>query len=588
MARLVVGLVFLVAVCPWFPGTNVAHAATSAAELGGLELTAPVRHHLWRVQESWQSWTKAFLASDRATADAELEQLRTLAQHLGMSRLPDLSAAAAAYAIQMAQDGDAERATWALETSEALDPGRPETAFAQSVVRRTGGDYAGAVSSILRGYILLLGMPLERSLWLNNLLLWVVYSLVLAGAVFVVLLMASRGRSLFYDLSRLYSPPLGSMAADLTTVLVLLWPLVLPSGVVWLGLYWSVLLWAYGSKSERGVLIVLWLLLGIAPSLMTYQQRSAQVALVPASRLVENLASERLYGALFSDLEVLRAVVPDSDIVTEIIADLHRRLGQWDHARAIYTELSQDPDRNSRYAATAYSNIGVYFHRQGEYQNAVNYFRRAAEADPNLAEAYFNLSQAYAQLYDFDQQHAAMAKAKVLAADEVDVWNVAGVTAEDSAVPVDGGLRRVGELRQNLAELWQMRSRSLDMMEIWRRYRALTVAFAAIALALILYVLRKQMGLARSDRLAPREGPIANSRWFDALVPGWASVRKGRGIAAFFGILVPSAILMVSLLRGLGYRMPLATDPGQWLALTFTIGALAVVYLIRAGLAMSS
>jgi tetratricopeptide (TPR) repeat protein len=291
---------------------------------------------------------------------------------------------------------------------------------------------------------------------------------------------------------------------------------------------------------------------------------------------------------MFSDLEVLRSVAPDSDIVTEIIADLHRRLGQWDHARAIYTELSQDPERESRFTATAYANIGVYFHRRGEYENAVNYFRRAAEADPSLAEAFFNLSQAYAQLYDFNQQHEAMAMAKELAGDAVEVWNDADVTAEESAIEVDGGLRRVEELREELAQLWKRRARPLDMLELGRRYRALVVAFAAIALALILHLLRKQMGLARSERLSNRPGGLSENRWVQALVPGLVSIREGRGLLAFLGILLPSAILMISLLRGLGYRVPLATDPGQWLALGFTLVALALVYLLRVGLVISN
>ncbi|MCG8462044.1 MAG: tetratricopeptide repeat protein [Holophagales bacterium] len=564
-----------------------AAAATSATELGGVELTASVRHQLWRVQQSWQSWSRAFLASDRQTADAELEQLRSLADHLGMSRLPDLSNAAAAYAVRMAQERDFSRADWALEAAESLDSGRPEVAFARSHVERANGDYLGAVASVIRGYLLLMQLPLERTLWLESVGLWALYSLVLSGALFVILLMANRGRSLFYDLSRLYSPPLDSLAADLVTVLVLIWPIFLPSGPVWLALYWSVLLWGYGSVSERGALIFLWLLLGVSPVILGYQQRTAQVAMVPASRLVDNLAAGRLYGAIFSDLEVLRSVVPDSDIVTEIVADLHRRLGQWEHARAIYTELSQDPERQVRHTATAYTNIGVYYHRRGEYQNAVNYFKRATEADPTLAEAFFDLSQSYAQLYDFNSHHEAMARAKDLAGDKVDRWNDAEATAEESAIAVDGGLRRVGELRERIEQLWQRPGQPFDIMEAWRRYRALSVALVAIILAVVLRLLRKQLGLGRSENLQLATSGWAENRWLQALVPGLASMEEERGISALIGILIPVGLLSSFLLDSLGYRPPLALDPGQWLVMAFAGAALVLVYLVRLGAALS-
>ena len=298
--------------------------AGPSGDLGGMELTAPVRHQLWRLQQAWQEWSKHFIAGDREKADNEIQQLLSITEHLGMARLPDLSTAAAAFSVKYAREGDFERAYWALTAAEELDFGRPETAFARSTVQRLEGDFFGAVISGMRGYIAVLQMPLERKLWLNNIGLWLLFTLLMSGVVFVCLLMLTQGRKLFYDLSRLYSPPLQPLAANLVTLLLLLWPLFLPSGWVWLVIFWSVLLWAYGTSNQRGTLIALWLLLGLTPVAVSYQQRATQVALVPASRLVDNLAAGRLYGSMFSDLEVLRSVVPDSDVVTEIIADLHR------------------------------------------------------------------------------------------------------------------------------------------------------------------------------------------------------------------------------------------------------------------------
>ncbi|MEM8930441.1 MAG: hypothetical protein AAGE94_04670, partial [Acidobacteriota bacterium] len=195
-------------------------AATTAGDLGGLELTPPVRRSLYRLQQAWLDWTKAFAAGDRAAADTSVEEMLGVTRHLGMSYLPDLSNAAAAFAIRAARDGDFERAEWALETARALDAKRPETAFARAAVQRLDGDYLGAVASTIGGYVMVLQTPFGRKLLLNNAALWAVYTLILAGAIFVILAMALRGRRLFYDLARLYSPPLQRLGADALTVLI--------------------------------------------------------------------------------------------------------------------------------------------------------------------------------------------------------------------------------------------------------------------------------------------------------------------------------------------------------------------------------
>ncbi|MEM8930822.1 MAG: tetratricopeptide repeat protein, partial [Acidobacteriota bacterium] len=373
------------------------------------------------------------------------------------------------------------------------------------------------------------------------------------------------------------------------TVLILIWPIVLPSGLLWLALYWSILLWGYGSSSERGVLIGLWLLLGLIPGVLSLQQRSAQIALVPASRLVDNLAEERLYGSLFSDLEVLRSLVPDSDTVTEIVADLHRRLGQWEYARAIYTELSQDPERPRADTAAAFSNIGVYFYRRGEYETAVNYFARSIDADPSFAEGYFNLSRGHGQLYEFNEQHEAMARAKALAGAAADEWNdaVAALAVEESSLPVDGGLRRVGELRTQIDDLWRRRDTATESwQDLLRRWQSLGVALVALIFAIMMHRLRGQMGHL-SDRLPAAEHPVLDNRWVRLALPGLDSLRDGRGLRAFIAILLPVGLIMASFVRGLGYRTPLAMDPGHWLATAFAVIALVILYLVRAGVSLT-
>ena len=569
-------LVSAVILMPWLDA-----AAQESGGESGFELTSPVRQQLRLLTESWRSWTRAYYQSDEEAAGAALEQLRSITERLGMSSLPDLSNAASAFAVAAAREGDFDRARWSLEAARSLDPIRPETHFAATTVKRLAGDYTGTVSSGLQGYVSLFRLPIERGIWIQNAGLWLLYTLIVSGGLFVALQMGTKGGALLYDLARFLSPPMALSAADVLTVAALLWPLLLPSGVLWLAIYWSVLLWGYGSLSEKLVFIVLWLSLGITPLLLSYQQREVQLTLSPPARAVDHLAAGRLYGSLFSDLGVLRTLLPEHPVTRELMADLHRRFGQWEHARSMYTAMLERTGASGPDAAAARNNLGVYHYRKKDYGTAVNYFRAATSEDPSLAEAFFNLAQAYSQLYKFSDSNMAMAQAKELDRARVNSWERAEVAVEESAVGVDGGIQRAGQLSQELRSIWFGRQESSSAADLWRRQFSLSVVAGILLLAVTLHLVRSQLGY-RSALLESRSLlPAHVDPWVRALVPGLESARAERGVAAFLAILVPVALLMVTMVRALGYRAPLAFDPGSGAASIIAFGGLALLFLVR-------
>lgn len=537
--------------------------ADLAGELSGLELTPQVRWQMRQLNEAWQKWTQSFEKGSGQEA-AYLEQILEKTRQLGMKRLPDLATAAAAYAVKSARAGDFDSAERALAAARRLDDSRPDIPFASAELARARGAYGEFVKSTIAGYGLKLRSPLERTLMAQNASLALLYILLIAGALFVGVLMIIEGGALFYDLARLLSPPLERKTADIVTILLLAWPIILPSGWLWLLLLWSVLLWAYAAKSERVVLVLVWILLGISPIILGQQQRAVQVALAPPTRLLENLANDRLYGALFTDAEALVTMVPDHPAVTEILADIHRRMGQWDYARAIYTNLTQDPEQNDLARAASYNNLGVYYHRRKEYETAISYFRRATEVDQRTTEAFFNMGQSYSQLYDFNNSHSAMGRAKAVDNARVEELNQQIKGAADAAeavVAIDGGLRRQADLKKRLAGLWRPSlAEQPSLIDLWRRNLALTVSLFAFLLAVTLGHARSQLGF-RSTPLDTTPFFIDN-RWARLLIPGLDACNDDRGLAAFVALLLPVTCVVLMVLSVLGYRSPNAFDPG--------------------------
>jgi tetratricopeptide (TPR) repeat protein len=523
----------------------------SSSQVTGVEMTTSVRRALKQIEEQWLQWT---VQNDRQGADAVVDDLLATARQLGMSRLPDLSVGAVARATQAARQGDFARARWALAAAEKLDPGRPAVAFAQSDIDRLEGKYLGAVTSNFRGYSRLLTAPQERYLWLHDLLLWGLCLLLLSGVLFIAVQMVSKGSNLFEDLVSMFSRRLPRPAAIAATVILLLLPLALPSGLLWLPLFWSALLWAYSSRSERAVLVLLWLLVGAAPILVTAQSREIAVRLSPPGQAMESMLQRRLYGSLFTDLGVLRSLLPESIAVKHFIADVHRMLNQWEMANSLYQQVLEEEPAN----VTAQMNVGAYAFLKGDFGTAIQHFQKVATADPGNAAAQFNLSQAYSESYLFNESRKALAQARQIDDSQVDVW-VRSLSQQRVVTP-SGGLARVPEIRRQLLTTYRLQEGASAGLDLFRRWLSLLVPVVLLLLSLALHMARRPFGF--TEKVEARRSRTGD-RWRRILLPGFGSAEEGEGFKSYAALVLPVGLLMLPLLERLGYRIPWGYDPGN-------------------------
>lgn len=543
-------------------------ASVSSSQVTGVEMTAQVRQTLKQLEEQWLQW---LVQKTPQQAGKALNDLMETARQLGMSRLPDLSAGALARAVEAARQKDFARAHWSLDAAERFDRDRPETAFARAEVEWLQGNPAGAAGSWLNAYTRLFRHPLERFLWFQNLIVWLLALLLVSGGLFVAVQMLARGNALFADLEAFFGRRLPRPAAVALAALALLWPLALPFGPLWLAVYWSLLLWGYGSASERAVLIVLWLLLGASPLLVDMQRRYVAVELSPPAQAMRSLQEHRLYGSLFSDLGVLRSVLPESIAVKHLLADVHRSLNQWELARTLYRQvLEKEPDNTA-----ALINLGAYAFLKSDFNGAIQSFGKAAAVDPRSAAAQYNLSQAYSGAYMFDEQKVALAKAQEIDVAGVNAW-MANQTQR--VVPVPGGLARIPEIRRELQASWHG-GEDRGGSTLLRRGISLFLALSLILVAVILHLARRPFGYTDRAGDVVQEG--AFDRWARVFLPGLASAEIGEGGWSFLAILFITGLLMLPLFGTIGVHIPWRYDPGNWASWTLTITGLALFLGLR-------
>jgi len=549
-----------------------ATAAGAAAQTGppptaGFELTRSVQQSLKRLQEQWLQWMSAFFQDNASRADEAQRQIVATARQVGFGRLPDFALGAAARAVESATAGNLSRARWALEAAEGFDPGRPETAFARAAVARAGGHWLEAGAAALDGYRRLARSSLS-GLITADLLLWLMLVLLVAGALFVVVEAAMRGSALYRDLrGRLLGrlPPAG--AAGLA-ILLLLAPLALPGGPLWLLLAWSVLLWGYQGTSERIVSGGVWLILALAPIVAAAQQERIALEQSPPLRALAAFREGRLYGTFFSDLQVLRTVMPTDPAALELLGDVHRTLGQWELARAHYRQVLESEPRN----VAALLNFGAYSFRKGDFALANEHFQRAAATEPPPAAAFYNLSLSYSDSYQFEESKQALAEAKQIDAARVDQW--VKTPNPDRVLTFNGALGRGDEIRGKLRAAWLEEAAAAPRpLALARRWASVWVAAAAALAALGLHLLRRRRGYGEAAAWPDRQSGLA-ARWARVLLPPLSQVELGEGFAAFGTLLGLCATALLPVLPTLGIDLPIGPTPGR-----FLLGVLAALVL---------
>lgn len=542
-----------------------------------IELTRPVRDSLEHIEKEWPQWLAAFDQDQQQHASEIVDDLLATVEQIGFSRLPDLSAGAALRATEAAGTGNAGRARWALGAAEKLDPGRAGTAFARARVEARTGHPLDALGSYAEGYRRLFAHPIQRELGWIDLGLWALAVLLVAGGLFVSVEMAVKGGALVGDLRRFLGQRFLGPLSLLLAVGALLWPLLLPAPVVALVLYWSVLLWGYGSRSERTVLVGVWLLVGVAPLLVGELSSRAALVLSPPVRGMENLAAGRLQGDLLNDLEQLTALLPDDPAVWHLMADCQRRLGQWETSRSLYRRVLEAEPQNR----PALVDLGVYYFNKGNFGNAVRYFQQAISADSEDVVAYYDLSQAYSEAYLFEDSQKALEQAQRI--DNLKVSRFMALTSQQRMLTFDGGLARVGEIRRHLAPILAAHGHPTGTsarLSVLVGVAPPLAALAALVAAVLLHLLRRRRGYSEPP-LWVRVGHKTVDRWRRALLPGFSSAEAGEGGRGFLSLLVVVALFALPLLRRLTIALPWGYGPGSTLPWVAAIAGLALFFGAR-------
>ncbi len=380
-------------------------------------LPPPVTRGFYRA--NWFEFLNALLEDEGATANQSLTRLRRGAQAVGVRYLSDFSRTAVTQGRRAERQGQFARAGRAYDAAIALDATSFDAVASKIgfLVRRK--QYGKALALVPEAGASLIRTREARFALFSSAGLWLAVGFCAAAFATVLILLARSWPRLTHDLGEWAGRRFGTGAALPATLIALGLPLGAGLGPWWLLLWWAVLLFPYASRTERGIVAAGLLVAALFPLLLTTIGRENIIRRSPLYVAAVDLEEQREDGAAEDGLRQASSVFEEDPDVWFLLGMYAQRAGDIQRAVSSYDRAVAADAKDYR----AFVNRGNVRFEEGDYGEAIRDYTAAIERNPGAAEAFYNLSVARGESYDFQGQARAIAQARAVSESSVDAWS---------------------------------------------------------------------------------------------------------------------------------------------------------------------
>lgn len=355
-------------------------------------------------------WPRAMAAANAGSANgatSKTNDLITAGKSYGINTFPVYAVSAAVQARQAGKEKRKEIADWAVKAADQLDPRSPGVAFSNADHALDERNWPRALSSSFAGFARLFTNYRTSVLSRCDLLIAIAVALALTAAIFAVSLFMRYGRSMAHDFREILSHRFRGGAVTVLAFALLFLPIFLWLSPVWVILYWFVIFFAYASKTERALIVVLALVVAALP--VAVDAVATQMASVENPVMIAELASQKqsYQPEALRRLDELASLVPDDPIIQLLLGNLQLQEGNEQQAQIRYLRSAQLND-----SAGVHVNLGNLHFLDNDFSAAITEYEKASQKDPRLAIAYYNNSVASGETYKFDEQGKKLEQAK--------------------------------------------------------------------------------------------------------------------------------------------------------------------------------
>lgn len=244
-------------------------------------------------------------------------------------------------------------------------------------------------------------------------------ALAAAGVATALGLFLKHFRRMSHDIREIAGRPFGDRSATPLAFVVLALPFFFSFGPVWLLLYWVALAYGYSDRRERFALASVLLVFGLAPLAVDVVARENLLRRSPIYLAAVDLAERRDDSGVEDGLAALAVAYPGQPDSWFLLGRYAERAGDHPRALAAYGRAIQADPKGYR----PYVHRGNVRFLEGEHAQAIGDYEEAGRLAPHAAEAFYNLSVARAEIYDFKGQERARARALQISRRDVDAWS---------------------------------------------------------------------------------------------------------------------------------------------------------------------
>lgn len=341
------------------------------------------------------------------------------ARSIGVKRLSDYSRAAVHVARTAEASGRTSSASLAYDAAVRLDDWSFDAAASRASFLLRRGRWSEGLRAVPAAIKTLFASSESRLSLASSAALATAVALAASAIVTIFALFLRHGRRVWHDLREAASRPFGHRAAAPIAFLLISLPVFFTLGPMWLLLYWAVLTYAYSSRRERFALAFSLLVLGATPIAIDAIARENLLRRSPIYLAAVDLEERREDRTVEDGLTSLAAAYPDQPDAWFLLARYAERAGDNARAVAAYGRAIEADPKDYR----AYVNRGNVRFVEGQYGDAISDYEEAARRAPASSEAFYNLSVARSEIYDFKGQEAARARALQISRRNVDRWS---------------------------------------------------------------------------------------------------------------------------------------------------------------------
>ncbi|MBW2055864.1 MAG: tetratricopeptide repeat protein [Deltaproteobacteria bacterium] len=350
-----------------------------------------------------------------------------------------------------------------------------------------------------------------------NTLYMIAGALLLAFVGFALIMLIKYLSLYFYEVRREFELTPVKFMTGLAKISVFVVPVLLRLDLLWSLLYWTILVWGYMARRERQTLVVFLFVLVYVPWCLDQTNRLLEGPDQKVLITLHQANQENWNPQIERDLKRwIRRNPGDADVLFTM-GLLNKREGRYDAAERYYKKaLQYDPDWPE-----CTSNLGNVYLVTNRLRDAIEQYERAISLSPGRASFYFNLHRAFARDSVLSSEKVGQALEMANKLDQDLVAYQTEIYSENSNRSVVDDTLSVGRLSGKVARLLQGRYPFGERMlrawikEVPGRYRYTCPLFFLVFLIV--------SALLSSRRKFPKRCPMCGTpsvRFFERRIQG--------------------------------------------------------------------